>query len=215
MKTTFRPISKRRLAELRGYVAWGITLFRGAVFIAVVGAFAWFLRSVHARLGHPLTESELVWILPTLALAAALYAISGRWTGGRAFRAAVRNDLAGGVAAVHSIVALDAVEVEEGEDEGPSYFILTEDGSTLLFTGQYLGPYKRKGFPWRSFEILEAPHSKRFFGLIARGEKLSPSAQRPPFTWEEFKEFARAIREYGVVDVDFAALKAGRLTRRT
>jgi hypothetical protein len=213
MITTFRPISKRRLAELRGYVAWSIVLFRGVLFVAVVAAFAWLLRTLHARLGHPLTDSELVWLIPSLALAGALYAVAGRWTGGRGFRAAVRKDLAGGVAAVHAIVALDAVEVEEGEDEGPAYFVLTEDGSTLLFAGQYLGPYRRKGFPWKRFEILEAPASKIFFGLVARGERLAPSAQRPPFTWEEFKQFAQKTREYGVVDVDFDALKKGRLQR--
>jgi hypothetical protein len=207
MQTTYRPISKRRLGELRGYVAWSTSLFRAALLLAVVGAFGWVLRTVHLRLGHPLGGSELVWLLPSAALAIALYIIAGRWTGGRAFRAAVRQDLAGGVAAVHAVHAVDAVEVEEGEDEGPSYFVLTQDGSTLLFAGQYLAPYKRKGFPWKEFEILEAPRSKIFFGLVPRGERLAPSARRPPFTWEEFKTFARGKREYAVLDVDFDALK--------
>ena len=200
MNTTFRPISRRRLAELRGYVAWSTWLFRAALFVALIAGVAWLLRRV--------SDSLLVWLLPSLALAAVIYFVSGRWTGGRAFRAAVSRDLAGGVAAVHSVVALDAIEVEEGEDEGPAYFILAEDGATLLFAGQYLDSYKRKGFPWKSFEILEAPASKIFFGLVARGEKLAPSAQRPPFTWEEYKQFTRGIRNYGVVDVDFPALKA-------
>jgi len=208
MNTTLRPISKRRLAELQGYVAWGTTLFRAVLFAAALGGLAWLLRTSHVRLGRPLADSDLVWIVPTLALAIVIYVIAGRWTGGRALRAAIRKDLAGGVAAVHHVIALDAVEVEEAEDEGPAYFVLTEDGRTLLFAGQYLGPYKRKGFPWKSFEILEAPQSKIFFGLIARGEKLAPSARRPPFTWEEYKQFVRGIREYGVVDIDFAALKS-------
>ena len=214
MTTTFRPISKRRLADLRGYVAWGIRFFRAVLFLAVVGGFGWLLRAVHARFGRPLVDSELVWLLPTLALGVALYVIAGRWTGGPALRAAIRKDLAGGVAAVHHVVALEAVEVEEGEDEGPAYFIRTDDGRTLLFAGQYLGPYQRKGFPWKSFEILEAPESKIFFGLMARGEKLAPAARRAPFTWYEYKEFARIKGNYAVVDVDFEALKAGRLARR-
>jgi hypothetical protein len=212
--TTFRPISKRRLAELRGYVAWSTTFFRALLFLAAVGGFGWLLRALHLRLGRPLSDSELVWLLPTLALGVALYIVAGRWTGGRALRAAVRKDLAGGVAAVHRVVALDAVEVEEGEDEGPSFFLLTEDGRTLLFTGQYLGPYKRKGFPWKSFEILEAPASKMFFGLMPRGEKLTPGARRAPFSRAEFKKFASFKGSYAVVDVDFEALKAGRLTPR-
>ena len=206
MQTTHRPISKRRLAELRGYVAWSTTIFRAALFIAVIALVGWTLRK--------LTDSELVWIVPTAALAIALYIIAGRWTGGRAFRAKVREDVRGGVAAVHAVRAVDAVEVEEGEDEGPAYFVLTDDGTTLLFAGQYLGAYQRKGFPWKEFEILEAPRSKIFFGLVPRGERLAPSARRPPFTWEEFKIFARGKREYAVLDVDFQALKKG-LSRAT
>lgn len=199
MNTTFRPISKRRLAELRGYVAWSTWFFRALLFLAIIAAFAWLLRRI--------SDSVLVWLLPSLALAAAIYWVSGRWTGGRAFRAAVRKDLAGGVAAAHQVVALDAIEVEEGEDEGPAYFILADDGATLLFAGQYLDAWKRKGFPWKSFEVLEAPASKVFFGLVPGGEKLAPSLTRPPFTWEEHKAFAH-IRNFGVVDVDFPALKA-------
>ena len=206
MQTTHRPISKRRLAELRGYVAWSTTFFRGALFVAVVALFGWALRR--------LTDTELVWIAPTAALAIALYIIAGRWTGGRAFRAKVREDVKGGVAAVHAVRAVDAVEVEEGEDEGPAYFVLTDDGTTLLFAGQYLGPYQRKGFPWKEFEILEAPRSKIFFGLVPRGERLAPSARRPPFSWEEFKTFAQGKREYAVLAVDFQALKKG-LSRAT
>jgi hypothetical protein len=209
MQTTYRPISKRRLAELRGYVAWSTSAFRAGLLIAVVGLFAWTLRTAHARLERPLGDSELVWLLPAAVLAMALYFIAGRWTGGRAFRAGVRQDVAGGVAAVHAVRAIDAIEVEEGEDEGPAYFVLTDDGTTLLFAGQYLAPYRRKGFPWKEFEILEAPRSKIFFGLVPRGERLAPSARRPPFSWEEFKAFARGKREYAVLDVDFKALKAG------
>jgi hypothetical protein len=207
MQTTSRPISKRRLAELRGYVAWSTSLFRALLLIAVVAFFAWILRTAHLRMGQPLGGSGLEWLVPSLALAVAIYFIAGRWTGGRAFRAAVREDLAGGVAAVHTVRAVDAVEVEEGEDEGPAYFVLTEDGATLLFAGQYLAPYQRKGFPWKEFEILEAPRSKIFFGLVPRGERLAPSARRPPFTWEEFKAFARGKREYAVLDVDFDGVK--------
>jgi hypothetical protein len=214
MSTTFRPISKRRLKELRGYVAWSTQLGRAALFAAAIAALAWLLRRVHAAFGHPLGDSELVWILPALAVAVALYLVAGRWTGGAGFRAAVRKDIEGGVAAVHHLVAVDAVEVEEGEDEGPSFFVRTDDGAVYLFTGQDLAAYKRKGFPWKSFEILEAPASKMFFGLIARGEKLAPSVSRPPFTWEEYKAFARIKGPYALVDIDFDALKSGRLSRR-
>jgi outer membrane lipoprotein SlyB len=207
MTTTYRPISKRRLAELRGYVAWTTIVFRALLFAVAIGIVAAMLRSVHVGLGRPVIASDVVWIVPSAALAVALYRVSGRWTGGRAFRAAVRKDLAGGVAAVHQVNAVDAIEVEEQEDEGPSFFVLQDDGTTLLFTGQYLDPYKRKGFPWKMFEILEAPASKVFFGLKPVGEKLVPSRKRPPFTWEEYVRYAKPVRDYGIVAVDFEELK--------
>jgi hypothetical protein len=85
--------------------------------------------------------------------------------------------------------------------------VLTDDGTTMLFAGQYLDAYKRKGFPWKTFEILEAPESKIFLGLVPVGEKLTPSATRPPFSWQEYKEIAHGKREWAVLQVDFASLK--------
>jgi hypothetical protein len=213
VETTFRPISKRRLADLKGYAAWSTSAFRAAIFLVAMAAVAWLLRRIYVALLRPVLDADAVWVVPSVAIAVGIYVLGSRWTGGRSFRAAVRADLAGGVAAVHRVVAVDAIEVEEREDEGPSYFILTSEGSTLLFTGQYLGPYRRKGFPWRTFEILEAPASKIFFGLVPRGERLPPSVRREPFSWEEYKTLVKGKRKYGTVALDFEALKQGRLTQ--
>jgi hypothetical protein len=207
VETTYRPISKRRLAQLQGYASWSTSAFRAALFLIAVGAAAWLLRRIYMAFVLPVVDADAIWVLPSVAVAIGLYVLGSRWTGGRSFRAAVRADLAGGVAAVHRVVAVDAIEVEEGEDEGPSFFVLTSEGSTLLFTGQYLEAYRRKGFPWRTFEILEAPVSKIFFGLVPQSERLPPSVRRAPFSWDEFKTFAKGKREYAAVDLDFEALK--------
>jgi hypothetical protein len=188
-------------------VLWSVVVFRAALFAAAVAFVGWLLRVVHLGLGRPIADSDAVWIVPAAVFAATLYKYSKRWTGGPSFRRAVRADVARGEAAVHRIVAVDAIEVAEQEDEGPSYFVLTDDGTTMLFAGQYLDAYKRKGFPWKTFEILEAPESKIFFGLVPVGEKLTPSATRPPFSWQEYKDFAHGKREWAVLQVDFASLK--------
>jgi hypothetical protein len=98
-----------------------------------------------------------------------------------------------------------AIEVEEGQEEGPSFFILTSDGRTMIFAGQYLDRYKGKGFPWKEFEILEAPESGIFFGLVPCGEPLRPSLRRSPFSDDELKRFG--ADKYAILDVPFEALK--------
>jgi hypothetical protein len=202
--TELRPLSRKETAELRGYVAIGIGLFRVVLFLAAVALAGLLLRALQ-RL-FPVLGDYPWWAVPTGLGAWALYRASSRWTGGRDFRARVRRDLAGGSLAVRKVQALDAIEVEEQEDEGPSYFILTQDGRTILFSGQYLDRYRGKGFPWTSFEILEAPESGVFFGLRSLGERLAPS-RRPPFGWEERKALGSFNRNYQVVDVDFPSLK--------
>jgi hypothetical protein len=210
METTFRRLSKRHRKELAGYVAPGIFLFRAALFIVAIGSAGWLMRAVHLRWIRPTVDSDVVWVLPTVTLAVALYLHSGRWTGGRRLRAAIRRDIARGDVAVHRISALDAVEVEPGGDEGPSYFILTEEGSTLFLSGQYLETFTRKGFPWKAFAIVEAPESKIFLRIESLGERLTPSAVHSSALWQEMEKFTRPKGNYGIVDVDFAALKARR-----
>ncbi len=213
MQTSYRPISKRRLSELQGYVAWSTTALRMVAFLGTVGISALLLRSAQGLLPSQL-QHDAWWVLPSILLGGALYFRAGRWTRGRGFRKAVRLDLARGVAAAHRIITVDAIEVEEQEDEGPADFVLTSSGETVLFSGQYLDRFKRKGFPWREFEILEAPESRIFFGLVPLGEQLVSSARRPPFTWDEYKRLAPGKGDYNIVDVDFEALRAGRITTR-
>ena len=212
MQTTYRPLSKRQRDEVRGYVALGPNVFRAALFLIAVGIVGWILRTVHLTFLRAALASDAVWIVPTIAFAIWLFRHGSRWTGGRVFRGAVRRDLARGEVAVHRMTATDAVELEESEDEGPTYFLLTADGSVMLFAGQYLEPYKRKGFPWTSFDLVETPESRVFLRIEAAGEKLPPSVRHPVTAARELKRFAAQGR-YAVVDIDFAAAKEGRLVR--
>ena len=109
---------------------------------------------------------------------------------------------AGGVAAVHRIRAMDAIEIEEQGDSGPAYLVKTDDGARLAFVGQYLERYRAKGFPWTEFEILEAPRSKLFFGLVKIGARLPPSAKRAPLGWDEYQRLAMGNGNYRVLDPD-------------
>jgi len=163
-------------------------------------------KVLHFLVERTVPEAHFVWwLLPSLLAVACIYILSGNWTGGRGFRQQVKTDLAGGAVAVHRIDAVDAIEVEEHEDEGPSYFLRTTGGLTILFSGQYLDSYKRKGFPWKSFEMIEAPKSKVFFGLKELADRLKPSFIRQPFTSDELKQFR--CKKYVILKNDFESLK--------
>lgn len=204
----YRPLSRRQASELRGYVAVSTTLGRAAMFLAfVVLAALVFRATFRAAASMWPVLPQAAWVAPALLVSWLLYRRSSRWTGGPAFRAQVRRDLGRGELAVRHVEAVDAVEFEEVEDCGPCYVLLARDGRTLLFDGQYLDSYKRKGFPWTSFEIREAPESGVFFGLHRVGERLAPSAHLPALSFEERKSWGSFNKPYQVVNIDFMALK--------
>ncbi len=205
---TYRRLTRRQRDDLAGYVSPFIWAFRALTFAAAVLVVGFVSRAIHRAIvdATPSLAGEAWWAIPTFAFAVLLYRRAGRWTGGPALRARVRTDLARGEIAVHRVNAVDAIEVEESGNAGPAFFVLTAEGKTMLFVGQYLSRLKGKGFPWTAFDIIEAPTSKIFFGISPAGEHLTPSAARPPFTWDEMKAYAASARNYGTLDVDFATL---------
>jgi hypothetical protein len=209
MQVTYRPLTKAERAELEGYVSPGIALFRAALFVGAISAIGWLARGIQARAAAPgsMFANPAWWAIPLAILAGVVYHRARGWTGGRKFRTQIRADLQRGHAAVRRVVAVDAIEVEEQEDEGPAFFVKTEDGRTVLFAGQFLHRLKTKGFPWTVIEIIEAPESRRFFGIVGAGGRLQPCLVRPPFSWEEATRFKALGREYQVLEEDFDALK--------
>jgi hypothetical protein len=207
---TLKPLSKRQIAELRGYVSPGIVLFRAVLFLAALAGVGALARLIQRAVAGP--EVLPFWLLVPAIVGIALYRRAGRWTGGSAFRERVRQDLASGMMAVIRIDAVDAIAVSEQGDAGPTFFLLTADGRTMVFTGQYLEPYVAKGFPWRSFEILEGAHSGVFFRLSRIGDPLRPSSTLAPLSWEDSKAAGMLGKEYATLDVPFENIRAGRVT---
>jgi hypothetical protein len=214
-QATYRPLSRRQAAELRGYVAASTTVGRALLFVAPVAIAALVLRALVRAASSvlPVLSHAAWWMAPTCLLGWFLYRRSSRWTGGPEFRRQVRRDLARGQLAVRQIEAVDAVAFEEVEDCGPCYILLTRDGQTMLFDGQYLETYRRRGFPWTCFEIREAPESGVFFGLRKAGDRLKPSAVVTSFSYAERKALGSFNKSYQTVEVDFVALKERGRTR--
>jgi hypothetical protein len=186
----------------------------GCLLVVVVGVAAVLLRVAHHLLGKalPAFAHDGWWIAAVVVVAVAVtvgLALSIDPKGRRELDVRLRRDLADGVAAIQRVSAVDAVEVEEEEDLGGAFFVLTREGETILFDFEGLDRLKRRGFPWTEFEIVEAPHSRLFLGLKRRGEPLAPSRRRPPLTYDESKRFAIMNRPYRRLDVSFADLRDG------
>lgn len=89
-------------------------------------------------------------------------------------------DLAAGTALVTRYAAREAIEIEEREDEGLTYYLLLDDGRILLLSGQYLYDLADAGrFPARTFEVVRTA-SGHVLGITATGEPLRPSQVRAP-----------------------------------
>ncbi len=209
MNKSQRPLSKKQLSELKGYIALGVTIGRAVFFLIVTAILLTLSRKIYLLFVWPLPNGShpVWWIIPPACVMAWVYKISARWTGGRDFRNKVREDVKQGILSITQVDIVDAIEIEEIEDEGPTYFVETADGQTMLFTGQYLESYRRKGFPWKSFEIREALNSKVFFGLSPLAKPLNPSLIRAPLSWDEYKTLTTKIKKYGVLEVPFESLK--------
>jgi hypothetical protein len=133
-------------------------------------------------------------------MAAWLYRFAGRWTGGAELRRKVRRDLERGEAALHRVRVVAALEAPEIEDEGPVFFIAEATGPTLFLAGQDMARYKSRGFPWREFQIAQAPESDRLLTLRALSEPFRDVKVRAPLTLAEAKELGVLSTPFGTLE---------------
>jgi hypothetical protein len=96
-----------------------------------------------------------------------------------------QDDLAGGVAEVTRFHAIEAIRVEELEDEGGGYFLHLKNGHTLFLRGQYLFDLEEnKKFPCSEFEVVRGPKSGAILNLVCCGsyfpsQKIIASFRQP------------------------------------
>jgi hypothetical protein len=98
---------------------------------------------------------------------------------------------------------VDAIEVEEFEDEGRQCYLELEDGRVLFLSGQYLyddedddegeredegAKHKTPRFPNRELLITRLPHAGDVFDLQLLGDHFPPSVTLPPFTRDDHEQ---------------------------
>ena len=117
------------------------------------------------------------------------------------------RDLAEGIARLTTYQVVDAIRVEEAEDEGSQYYLKLVDGRIVFLAGQYLYELEENGsFPSRVVTVTRAPHTAVVLDAASEGAAFAPSGTRPPFGQEDYRR--GGVPEDGaLVDVDFEALK--------
>lgn len=147
------------------------------------------------------------------ACAALALLLSMRRSVGRAIRderAAFAADLAAGVAESRTFDVVDAIRVEERDDEGSGYYLKLADGSVLVLRGQYLYDVEGDGsFPSTRVTVTRAPRSRLLFDLECAGRPLPASSKRPPFSREEYRSGA-IPKDGDVLSADFEGLRGAR-----
>lgn len=209
MSSRNEPLRKKEREELEGYVGWVPVVSRAVLFVILLGGAGLLLRAVFAGLSvsKPSLSSPLFWIVPTALVGLAVAIRARRWTGGRDLREKIARDLERGQAAVHTLHALEAIVIEEVEDEGPTIYVQTELSGVVRFCGQYLDRQMAKGFPWHEITIREAPESHIFFGVWGNEDGEIPVIRRGPLTSMEAARLGPFDEEYVRLRMDFETLK--------
>ena len=198
MEIIEKPLSKKQRKELEPLVSISTTILRAATFAIFIGLLGAVLRGIQIKT----FDAPPIWLIVTAAIGVALYMKSKRWTGGPELRRKICQDLEAGVSRVTVIEPAFVTEIEELEDEGPSYIIVTKAGESVLLTGQWLVWIKKRKFPWSKFEITEAPLSGHFFGVQNRGEPIPVSQKRNALSYEQAKALGCFHRNYILLDHD-------------
>ena len=117
------------------------------------------------------------------------------------------RDLAGGVARVSTYRVEDAIQVEEFEDEGSSWYLKLDDGRVAFLTGQYLYEVEESGaFPSAVVSVTRAPESAIVFEVRCEGTSLSASGRTPHFTTSDYDQ-GRVPEDGALVAVEWESLR--------
>lgn len=168
------PLTKRERAELAGYVSRSTAAGRAILFGLALAAMA----GMALKVQRWLSVDQPWWVVPTAAVGLVLYWRSGRWTGGRDLRARIRRDLEANTATVRVLSVVDAIRVDEAEDEGPTFFLKLETGETVAI-----------------------------LGLGGRGERVVPSLVKPPLRLATVRELGITSARWKVLPIAFDELR--------
>lgn len=151
---------------------------------------------------------SLVPILPGLVAAGFVHRRTRARSAEVALTSALHRELAEGIAEVTTYEVVDAISVEEVEDEGSMYYLKLRDGRILFIAGQYLYDVEEdKRFPNTKFQAVRTPRTRQLIDFICLGDYLPASGRGRQFTVADY-ESGRVPEDGHVWEGDFDALRA-------
>ncbi len=184
---TRRQLTEKEKADLRAYAPSGFTALWPPL---ASGAFFFLLLAIPILLLGKYWEASRPF-QPVLFGAAAVWVLFQMVRFYRDERSRSRDlwdDIRRGEAEVRQYSAVEAIRVDEAEDEGTGFFLRLSDGRILFLCGQHFYELEnQRRFPSDRFEFAVAPTSKWPLGFECSGNYLPPSYSRPPFSSKDMK----------------------------
>jgi len=211
-----RPLTEREqqlLAYRPEAPAWRDLLGAPAFFGFVTAGFAFVALAIASRvLQLHATRGSL------LALAAAAGGVAATWTAvefartsrtGKRRDAARARDVAAGVAEVTRYEVVEALQVEEYEDEGEGFFLGLRDGRVLFLDGWLTADLEQaQQFPSTALEVSRALSTRLVLDVTPCGTYLPPSATLPPFPLDRLRR-GEVPANGAVLDLDLGSIRRG------
>ncbi len=133
-------------------------------------------------------------------------------------REAHAKDLAAGTAVCTTFDVVDALRVEEFEDEGSTYYLKLADGRVLFMQGQYLYEYEEgideddggkpvpAKFPAERFTVERTAASGTILDVTGFGRAIPVSGALPAFTQDQFRN-GDVPQDGDILTIDFETLR--------
>jgi hypothetical protein len=153
--------------------------------------------------------ASLVPILAGLVVAGVVHFRSRGRSARVALTSALQRELAQGTVEVTTYEVVDAINVEEFEDEGSMYYLKLRDGRILFIAGQHLYDFEEKRrFPNTKFQVVRTPRTRELLGFVCLGDYVPASGRGRSFTVADY-DSGRVPGDGDIWEGDFDGLRAG------
>ncbi len=206
MQTQTRKLSDTEADMLRGMQRGYRQAIEGGLTFLVFAFLGSFFPFLLLQRTVPWFDQHLGLIAAALA-ACSLHAL---WRQGHMLpagpRRALHKDLGQGLVDDLHFEVVEALVIQEQDDEGPGYYLKLIDGRVLFLQGQYLTDAQEEGFPRAQLWAARARESRTLLQFRCDGPPVPVAGRLPAFGAEDWTA-DRVPLDGALLDTDFEALK--------